>query len=206
MTTYADKFIPPFKPTKFLVLVGEKRYEHTDLVSAKAQFDMFQGVPGSTYCNEFGVQLVQVLADSAIDLNDSGQSQLNCGEPMPVVPGTTVVVADSRRAEAKSYIDQNVWNGEDRSGCKNDRASFDPDDLQGLVDGLVEHLTGVFSEAFAQVSVSGDGLAKGPGTNNGHGHVWERPDGMKARCGGPGFCSQCAADEGKYGQAMDSRG
>ena len=24
-----------------------------------------------------------------------------------------------------------------------------------------------------------------------HGHVYPRPDGAKARCGGPGFCRQC---------------
>lgn len=32
------------------------------------------------------------------------------------------------------------------------------------------------------------------GTNTGHGHVWERPDGTKARCGGPVMCSKCALD------------
>lgn len=32
------------------------------------------------------------------------------------------------------------------------------------------------------------------GTNSGHGHAWERPDGLKARCGGPGFCRECAGD------------
>ena len=32
----------------------------------------------------------------------------------------------------------------------------------------------------------------GPGTNTGHGHVWPRPDGRKARCGGPRFCQECA--------------
>lgn len=32
------------------------------------------------------------------------------------------------------------------------------------------------------------------GTNAGHGHAWERPDGAKARCGGPGVCSECAGD------------
>lgn len=30
--------------------------------------------------------------------------------------------------------------------------------------------------------------------NKGHGHVFPRPDGMKARCGGPGMCKECAAD------------
>ncbi|EML1595553.1 hypothetical protein RVY52_000247 [Burkholderia cenocepacia] len=30
--------------------------------------------------------------------------------------------------------------------------------------------------------------------NIGHGHVFPRADGMKARCGGPGLCAVCAAD------------
>lgn len=30
--------------------------------------------------------------------------------------------------------------------------------------------------------------------NIGHGHVWERPDGMRARCGGPSVCSECSSD------------
>lgn len=34
-----------------------------------------------------------------------------------------------------------------------------------------------------------------PGANEGHGHVWERPDGVKARCGGPGLCKICSRDK-----------
>jgi hypothetical protein len=30
--------------------------------------------------------------------------------------------------------------------------------------------------------------------NTGHGHVYKRPDGAKARCGGPGLCSECSRD------------
>lgn len=30
--------------------------------------------------------------------------------------------------------------------------------------------------------------------NTGHGHVFPRPDGVKARCGGPAFCKVCASD------------
>lgn len=30
--------------------------------------------------------------------------------------------------------------------------------------------------------------------NTGHGHVYPRPDGVKARCGGPGLCPTCAND------------
>jgi hypothetical protein len=33
------------------------------------------------------------------------------------------------------------------------------------------------------------------GTNTGHGHVWPRPDGLRARCGGPGLCAECATDQ-----------
>ena len=33
-----------------------------------------------------------------------------------------------------------------------------------------------------------------PGTNSGHGHVFPRPDGVKARCGGPAICPECAHD------------
>ena len=32
------------------------------------------------------------------------------------------------------------------------------------------------------------------GTNSGHGHVWPRPDGSRARCGGPRMCRVCAYD------------
>lgn len=30
--------------------------------------------------------------------------------------------------------------------------------------------------------------------NTGHGHVWPRPDGMKAKCGGPALCPMCKRD------------
>jgi hypothetical protein len=33
------------------------------------------------------------------------------------------------------------------------------------------------------------------GLNYGHGHVWERPDGLKARCGGPNLCKTCKQDQ-----------
>lgn len=39
----------------------------------------------------------------------------------------------------------------------------------------------------------------------GHGHVRPRPDGAKARCGGPGICPQCsreAAEVGFHGQTL----
>jgi hypothetical protein len=31
-------------------------------------------------------------------------------------------------------------------------------------------------------------------TDCGHGHVWPNPEGRRARCGGPEYCSRCAED------------
>jgi len=42
----------------------------------------------------------------------------------------------------------------------------------------------------------------GPGSNTGHGHVWPRPDGNKARCGGISMCRECAADWKKFGGGL----
>jgi hypothetical protein len=41
-------------------------------------------------------------------------------------------------------------------------------------------------------------LSQGPGTNTGHGHIWKRPDRMLARCGGPGLCLRCQADQEEF--------
>ena len=37
-----------------------------------------------------------------------------------------------------------------------------------------------------------------PNTNTGHGHVWDRPDGKKFRCGGPGLCYECSRDAAHF--------
>lgn len=42
-----------------------------------------------------------------------------------------------------------------------------------------------------------------PGQNTGHGHVYPRPDGARARCGGPGLCRQCAADAARKNAPVD---
>ena len=48
---------------------------------------------------------------------------------------------------------------------------------------------------------SGDSSAsEGPGTNTGHGHIWERPEGIRMRCM-PSRCSQCQRDPKKWGGA-----
>jgi hypothetical protein len=39
------------------------------------------------------------------------------------------------------------------------------------------------------------------GTNGGHGHVWQRPDGMVSKCGGPSLCRSCRIDEELFIQA-----
>ena len=37
-------------------------------------------------------------------------------------------------------------------------------------------------------------MANTPFTNTGHGHVWERPDKVKMRCGGLALCKNCRDD------------
>ena len=47
---------------------------------------------------------------------------------------------DLKKEQARLWINSNVWDGEDRAGCKGDRATFDPDDLQELINDLVDDL------------------------------------------------------------------
>ena len=44
------------------------------------------------------------------------------------------------KTKAKKFIDANVHDGEDRSGCKDDWAKFKTDELQKLVDDLLDYL------------------------------------------------------------------
>ena len=37
----------------------------------------------------------------------------------------------------------------------------------------------------------------GTGRNTGQGHVFPRPDGIRARCGGPGLCGECSRDRAR---------
>ena len=39
---------------------------------------------------------------------------------------------------------------------------------------------------------------------SGHGHVWDRPDGVKSRCGGPNVCHVCAHDKAWLDTLSDS--
>lgn len=47
----------------------------------------------------------------------------------------------------------------------------------------------------AAAGVSGETELVVPHTNSGHGHAWARPDGVKARCGGPAMCSECRDEQ-----------
>lgn len=48
---------------------------------------------------------------------------------------------------------------------------------------------------FQDEKLEAPALSWGPGTNTGHGHVWRRPDGIRARCMGPGGCLVCSEDK-----------
>lgn len=45
-----------------------------------------------------------------------------------------------RKKLAKSYVDQNIHDGEDRSGCDSDCMQFTPDELQELIDEVLEFI------------------------------------------------------------------
>ncbi len=40
-------------------------------------------------------------------------------------------------------------------------------------------------------------MSRNPNLCLGHGHVFPRPDGAKARCGGPALCADCRSDQAK---------
>jgi len=50
------------------------------------------------------------------------------------------VIAEAKK-QSKLFINANIWDGEDRSGCLSDWCRFTPDDLQELVDDLIEDIT-----------------------------------------------------------------
>jgi hypothetical protein len=56
--------------------------------------------------------------------------------------------------------------------------------------GYLKPLMGEAFEVAVREAMGGRGMAE-TNPNTGHGHVRVRPDGVKARCGGPGFCSAC---------------
>ena len=65
------------------------------------------------------------------------------------------------------------------------------------IDTIGQHLRAMLNHKGNALSVSKNA---GPRTNTGHGHVWERPDGVKAKCGGPGLCEECWVDLSTYGK------
>jgi hypothetical protein len=47
---------------------------------------------------------------------------------------------DEQKKLAKSYIDQNIWDGEDRYHADNDSATFSPADLQDLIFEIIDYI------------------------------------------------------------------
>jgi len=64
-----------------------------------------------------------------------------------------------------------------------------------LIQRAYETLGGVLTgEGMEPTPYSAPSTLWNGNQNTGHGHVYPRPDGVKARCGGAGICQQCAAD------------
>lgn len=47
---------------------------------------------------------------------------------------------ESQKRKAKSFIDANVWDGEDRVAALNDSAVFSPSELQELIFDIIEFI------------------------------------------------------------------
>lgn len=54
----------------------------------------------------------------------------------------------------ENWLNHNVWDGEDRSGCKNDRANFNPDDLLELFTNCHEDLESELNRAQSELKRS----------------------------------------------------
>jgi len=68
-------------------------------------------------------------------------------------------------------------------------------------DYTYQGILGAFAREIKALESDSKALNKptdGPGTNTGHGHVWPRPDGVKARCGGFPKCNVCVSDYDAY--------
>lgn len=83
------------------------------------------------YCHKSGHPLATTrcnyyVAEATESLTPSGQAEFD------------LLSAKSR---AKLYVDANVWDGEDRSGCLEDQARFTPDELQEFIGEVLEHLS-----------------------------------------------------------------
>lgn len=83
----------------------------------------------------------------------------------------------------------------------NDALSSAWDSLNELRGDAKEAEERAFQALDRPAPETGESLFRIPGTNTGHGHVWPRPDGLIARCGGPGICKQCALDQAECDRA-----
>lgn len=70
------------------------------------------------------------------------------------------------------------------------------DEIASCIELIEQHKGERASPTVAQLAATMDARkpANRVGTNSGHGHVWGRPDGLKAKCGGPEFCAECRRD------------
>ncbi|WP_320533625.1 hypothetical protein [Robbsia andropogonis] len=97
------------------------------------------------------------------------------------------------KAERYDYLRNEAW------GCgKNGRkdvhvCQFGPGVMLSSVTELAEE---ALDEAIDTARKEQNPI----GSNTGHGHVWKRPDGLKAKCGGPGMCAKCSRDAARKEQ------
>lgn len=66
--------------------------------------------------------------------------------------------------------------------------------IQETLDALADASNRATDFANKYIAARDSSAPAQQGDNVGHGHVYPRPDGVKARCGGPAICKECALD------------
>lgn len=76
-------------------------------------------------------------------------------------------------------------------------------ELRLMVEALAKNVKGLnrteemkWKDAYSRlIAGTFDNGPRNANPNSGHGHVFPRPDGVIARCGGPSICAECALDK-----------
>ena len=81
------------------------------------------------------------------------------------------------KTEIKSWLAANIWDGEDRAGCKNDSAIFNPDELQELFEEFMKDYEDKLKARIAELEADIQDLVNNKGGSfayNANGEAWVR--------------------------------
>jgi hypothetical protein len=143
------------------------------------------------------IEPTQEMLDCWWDGLPKGTAFLDC-TPHGVY-GAMLDAAPAAPAISESDVLVEQVTKDDWRAAFNERHEFDiyPDDF---MTGLRNEFAAGWYAALKTAAQCQSKTSGEVGTNTGHGHVWDRPDGVRARCGGPMTCKQCAIDAARKGE------